>query len=230
LIRHRGVLANEAADSMMKQRIQLYGLGPQAADAAEVALVARKRGHPAQARVRRAVIHLLQPGPQPRVEVVQIGEVSLVDLAQELIAQRAVPALQLALALDMCCSTYRGEGKVGTFDQLIRAGRKGDNITPHHIPSDRHMAQHGVSRGKGIAINMEMPAPGSGGRHRQTFTCGTSADVDIAPRDALAAGVRDVRSIYQRDGLYDAYIRGQLREVIRQNRTDYQDIFVKRGG
>jgi len=45
------------------------------------------------------VVDLLDPGPQPGVEVGQIGNVALVEFAQELVTKRAVPALELALAL-----------------------------------------------------------------------------------------------------------------------------------
>ena len=120
------------------------------------------------------------------------------------------------------------EGQVGTYDDLLNAGTKGDNITPHHIPSAKLMERYGVSKGDGIAMNMEMPSPGVGGRHRQTFTYGNSADVDMLPRDALAAGIRDARNIYQQDGLYDAYIRQRLQEMIRQNKTTYPEIFQKK--
>ena len=60
---------------------------------------------------------------------------------------------------------------------------------------------------------MEMPSPGTGGHHRDTFNYGNRADVDMNSRDALTAGFRGARSIYQRDGLYDAYIRQQLQNV-----------------
>jgi len=120
-----------------------------------------------------------------------------------------------------------GELDVGTYDKLRKAGTKGDDITPHHIPSDNHMAQHGVSKKDGIAINMEHPHPGSGGRHRETFTYGTQADVNMSPRDALAAGVRDARKIYQKDGLYGPEARGALQEVIKQNKQTFPEIFAK---
>jgi hypothetical protein len=117
------------------------------------------------------------------------------------------------------------EGLVGTFDELIAAGTKGDDLTPHHIPSANRMAQEGVKRGDGLAINMEQPFPGAGGRHRETFTYGTRADADMTTRDALAAGVRDVRSIYQEHGLYDGYIRSNLQSLIERSRTDFPELF-----
>lgn len=45
----------------------------------------------------------------------------------------AVPSLPKPPAL------LPGEGKVGTFGELRRAGRRGDNLTPHHIPPDAFM-------------------------------------------------------------------------------------------
>jgi filamentous hemagglutinin len=124
-------------------------------------------------------------------------------------------------------SLLPGEGAVGTYDDLIAAGSKGDNITPHHIPSANHRAQHGVSKGDGIAINMEQPFPGSGGRHRATFTYGTQADLNLTPRQALGQGIWDARRIYQQDGLYGPGIRSSLQDVIRQNRAANPGLFDK---
>ena len=120
-----------------------------------------------------------------------------------------------------------GEGAVGTYDDLIAEGTKGDNITPHHIPSANHMAQHGVSKGDGIAINMEQPFQGAGGRHRQTFTYGNRADASLSARDALGRGVQDTRRIYQQDGLYTPQIRRALQELIRQNRAANPGLFTR---
>ena len=116
---------------------------------------------------------------------------------------------------------------VGTYDDLIAAGVKGDNITPHHIPSANRMALEGVSKGDGIAINMEQPFPGVGGRHRATFTYGTKADINMTARDALAAGVWDARQIYRADGLYTPQIRSSLQDLIRMNKANHPTIFVK---
>jgi hypothetical protein len=124
-------------------------------------------------------------------------------------------------------SLLPGEGAVGTYDDLIAAGSKGDNITPHHIPSANHRAQHGVSKGDGIAINMEQPFPGSGGRHRATFTYGTQADLNLTSRQALGQGIWDARRIYQQDGLYGPGIRSSLQDVIRQNRAANPGLFDK---
>jgi hypothetical protein len=48
------------------------------------------------------------------------------------------------------------EGKVGTFNQLDRMRVKGDNLTPHHLPSDAFMKARvpGYTRGEGIAMDL----------------------------------------------------------------------------
>ena len=87
--------------------------------------------------------------------------------------------------------------------------------------------RQGVARGNGVSIMMEQPVPGVGGRHRLTFNYGTSAGVGMTARAALAAGIRDVRTIYMHDELYTPYIRQQLQEVIRQNQSLYPSVFSK---
>jgi hypothetical protein len=119
------------------------------------------------------------------------------------------------------------EGNVGSYDDLIDAGTRGDGVTPHHMPSANHMNQYGIDKGDGISMNMEQPHPGVGGRHRATFNYGTKADAGMNAREALAAGVRDARRIYQRDGLYGARVRSGLRDVIRQNKAKFPKIFEK---
>lgn len=120
-----------------------------------------------------------------------------------------------------------GEGQIGTYRDLVTAGSRGDNLTPHHIPSANRMAQEGVSKADGIAMTMEQPSPGVGGRHRATFTYGTQADMPLPPRDALAAGIWDARRIYRDDNLYTPEIRSSLQELIRLNKTTYPTVFTK---
>ena len=45
------------------------------------------------------VINLLDPGPQPCIEVIQAGDQARVKFTEELITKRAMPAFQFALAL-----------------------------------------------------------------------------------------------------------------------------------
>ena len=120
------------------------------------------------------------------------------------------------------------EGNVGTARDLLAAGTKGDNLTPHHIPSANHMDRYGISWDDALAMNMEHPFPGFGGRHRATFTNGTQADAYMSARDALAAGVRDSRAIYQRQGLYSPVLRAQFQELIQRQLATYPTIFKKK--
>ncbi|MEG4849681.1 hypothetical protein QUB10_02085 [Microcoleus sp. B5-D4] len=115
-----------------------------------------------------------------------------------------------------------GETTVGQFGDLNKSRRTGDNLTPHHIPSDAYMKQIGISgytRNKGIAILMEQPYPGRGGRHRRTQSYGQRPDFSLSPRQALARAVWDVRSIYRQDRLYTPQIRRNLQQVIKQKQT-----------
>lgn len=74
---------------------------------------------------------------------------------------------------------------------------------------------------------MEHLSPGAGGRHRQTLSYGQSPDLSLSPREVLAREVRDLRSIYQGQGLYTPEIRQSLQQVIRLNKAAWLGIFEK---
>ena len=76
-------------------------------------------------------------------------------------------------------------------------------------------------------MNVEHPSPGKGGRHRRTRTYGRSPDLSETPREALARDIRDVRNIYQEDGLYNQEIRHSLQDVIQQNKQSFPNLFLK---
>ncbi len=122
-----------------------------------------------------------------------------------------------------------GEGAVGTYGELNKAGGKGDNLTAHHIPSDAYMKAKvpDYTRDKGISIWMEHPSPGTGGRHRKTLSYGLSPDLSLSPRQTLAREVWDVRSIYRQEGLYTPDIRRSLQQVIQLNKSSWSGIFNK---
>ncbi|WP_156876029.1 type VII secretion protein [Clostridium kluyveri] len=125
------------------------------------------------------------------------------------------------------------EGDVGTYEDLIDAGSRGDNITPHHMPSAKYMEPNaGVPKNDGVAMNMEQPFPGQGGRHRLTDTYGMTGEklqnyLNLSPRNALAHDIRDARSIYQNDNLYTPDIRQGLEDVIKMNKKLYPDLYKK---
>lgn len=87
----------------------------------------------------------------------------------------------------------------------------------------------GYTKGMGIAMMMEHPMPGQGGRHRQTISYGQSPNLSVSPRNVLAREIRDAQSIYRRQGLYSPEIRRSLQEVIRLNKLIWSRIFDKEG-
>ncbi|NEQ65267.1 MAG: hypothetical protein F6K21_07175 [Symploca sp. SIO2D2] len=84
------------------------------------------------------------------------------------------------------------------------------------------------TRAEGIAIMMEHPVPGKGGRHRQTLSYGQPPNLKLSPRQALAREVKDVRNIYRRQGLYTPQIRWSLQQLIKLNKIYWSRIFDKR--
>jgi len=117
------------------------------------------------------------------------------------------------------------EGKVGTYKDLVKSGSRGDNLTPHHMPSAEYMKSKGVAKNDGVSMNMEQPSPGVGGRHRETRSYGSGSDLTEAPRDALARDIMDARKIYQKDGLYTPEIRQSLQDAIKMNKKLYPNLF-----
>jgi hypothetical protein len=87
----------------------------------------------------------------------------------------------------------------------------------------------GYTREMGIAIMIEHPLPGKGGRHRQTISYGQRTDLSLSPRETLAREVRDARAIYRRQGLYTRQIRQSLQQVIRLNKSAWSGVFQKEG-
>ena len=137
--------------------------------------------------------------------------------------------------VDATKKLLKGELKVGTYKDLSKAGKRGDNLTPHHIPSDAYMKKHGgstYSRNDGVSINVEQPHPGTGGRHRSTKTYGSNmtdaqreAYYKMTPKEALEHDIEDLRKIYKDEGLYNKKVEDALQEVIKQNKVNHPDVF-----
>ena len=99
------------------------------------------------------------------------------------------------------------------------------------MPSAEYMSHRGVSKNDGLAMNMEMPSPGAGGRHRMTDTYGrnmTNAEKEyyysLPPRDALAYDVNNLREIYSSQGLYSE-IRPKIQEYIKTYKEYMPELF-----
>jgi hypothetical protein len=129
--------------------------------------------------------------------------------------------------------TKRGalkEGQVGTYGELHNSRVPGDHLTPNHMPQAAYMRKHGVKKEEGVAMMMEHPHPGMGGRHRQTRTYGKQPALQARPRSELAKDVVDARKIYRQDGIYTADIHQALKKVITQNKARFPELFKKGGG
>ncbi|WP_242476666.1 MULTISPECIES: hypothetical protein [Bacillus cereus group] len=110
----------------------------------------------------------------------------------------------------------------GKFGRLPNV--KGDDITGHHMPSNKYMQEEFEIKTKdSYAMFLEHPHPGQGGRHRRTFTYGLSQrtrseDFDLymslKPRDSLAFDINDLRRIMKEDGLYNKENKEKLKEYI----------------
>ena len=127
----------------------------------------------------------------------------------------------------------KGEGNIGTYRELLDAGEIGDNITPHHMPSAEYMSKYGIGKNEGFCMNMEMPSPGTGGRHRMTATYGrnmTDAQkayyYSLSPRNALAYDINNLREIYQEQGLY-SQIKPSLQQYIKESKKLYPQLYKK---
>jgi hypothetical protein len=119
------------------------------------------------------------------------------------------------------------EGKVGSYKELKKIGKPGDNLTPNYMPQASYLKKFDVKNKDGIFMMMEHHHPGMGGRHRLTRTYGKRPDFTSTLRSELAKDIKDARQIYKNDGLYTSKIRESLQEVIKQNKDKFPDLFKK---
>ncbi|SHO55717.1 RHS repeat-associated core domain-containing protein [Vibrio quintilis] len=125
-----------------------------------------------------------------------------------------------------------GELEVDEYGELS-PGVVGDNLTPHHMPSNKYVREKlGGKTEEGISMMMEQISPGKGGRHRKTRTYGgkgrKSELMKETPRNALARDIFDVRSIYLEDKLYGEKVRNSLKLVIAKNKKKWPGVFDKK--
>ncbi|MCC3382259.1 contractile injection system protein, VgrG/Pvc8 family [Paenibacillus farraposensis] len=110
-------------------------------------------------------------------------------------------------------------GKYGKLPNVT-----GDNITGHHMPSNKYMQdEFGIKTKDSYSMFLEHPHPGQGGRHRRTFTYGLSKATrpedftlykSLMPRDGLAFDINDLRRILKEDSLYNKTTRKRIQEYI----------------
>ena len=95
------------------------------------------------------------------------------------------------------------------------------------------MSAKGVAKNDGLCMNMEMPSPGTGGRHRMTDTYGRNMTDEqkayyysLSPRDALAYDIKNLRGIYKEQGLYSE-MRPKLQDYIKTYKDYMPGLFEK---
>ena len=113
---------------------------------------------------------------------------------------------------------------MGPFGKITQI--KGDELTPHHMPSAEFMVQrHGVHPNRSLAMNLE--APKTGGRHTRTESFGRKPFLDETPRTALARDLWDVRRILRQDRVYGPQARQAFREFIELSKRSFPELFEK---
>lgn len=122
------------------------------------------------------------------------------------------------------------EGRADTYGALDNQRIKGDNLTPNHVPQFAYMKQFGVKYRDSLAIWMEHPVPGTGGRHRATRTYGRRPNLAAQPRDELAHDIMDMRGLYRKEGIYQPQIRQGFQGLIRGWESFRPDLFSRNRG
>lgn len=137
--------------------------------------------------------------------------------------------------------------KYGALKRLNAVSNKNNGLIneAHHIPSDKFMLKHGVSKNEAVAINVEEF------RHRLTSTfAGRNMALlskNESPRQAMARDIRNMRDIYRyekkdilkrevkesnneyaiREKAYEKNLRQALQKVIKENKTRFPQLFNK---
>ena len=97
-IGHRAVLLHLALDAVVKKLVELGSKCAQWTNLRQILLITRQWRHASQTGMRRVMIDRFKPGPQPGIEVSQIGDTVEVEFTQKLITKGTMPAFELAFA------------------------------------------------------------------------------------------------------------------------------------
>lgn len=119
----------------------------------------------------------------------------------------------------------KNELKVGKYGDLTSKMRS-ENIEYHHIPSAKFMEQYGIKKSDGISMGVEKS------RHSLTRTYkGGNKPIlkkNESPREALARDIKDMKQIYRDNTLLNSEIKDNLKEVIKQNKEKFPNLFIKK--
>jgi len=147
----------------------------------------------------------------------------------------------------------KNELKTGTFKRLRQINKLNKKNTyskytendAHHIPSAEFMKKYGVNRNDAVAINVEKIRHGLTRTYKSRNK--TLLNNNEKPREALARDIKNMREIYRyekenlvkrkrgesalnysnRKKTYDKDLRTAFKEVIKENKKKFPDIFKK---
>ncbi len=113
---------------------------------------------------------------------------------------------------------------VGNYRNLIHILKK-ELVQRDHIPSTKQIEKSGVKKGDGIAIGTQHDRHGL----TRTYKNGNKEVLkqNETPREALARDIADYKKISQDNGLYGQKTRDALKEVIKQNKEKFPNLYNK---
>jgi hypothetical protein len=118
---------------MIKNRIQLRGLLTELPYLCQVLLEASQRGFVIETAMGSTVIDLLNPGPEPGIEIVQVIDARDYQLTQELVTESPMPAFQFALALGRIRSAVN-QPNIQSRTNALQGGRAiGRAVIDHQL-------------------------------------------------------------------------------------------------
>ena len=155
-IGNRAVLLHLTLDAVVKELIKLGGKYAQRTNLRQILLITRQWRDACQTGMRRVMVDRFKPGPQPSIEVSQIGDTVEVKFTQKLVAEGTMPAFELALAFGRIRPTVnevnaqphtnalQGIGAIGRTivdDEFDRQAPPQQRLLEHALNIQRRFAQ-----------------------------------------------------------------------------------------
>ena len=142
-----------------------------------------------------------------------------VKQGSKLIAKKTIKNAQK----DSTKPLLKNELKVDKYSKLKQNPEKG--LDYHHIPSTKQIEKSGIKKGDGIAIGTQHDRHGL----TRTYKNGNKEVLkqNEKPREALARDIADYKKISQDNGLYGQQTRDALKEVIKQNKEKFPNLYNK---
>jgi hypothetical protein len=127
-----------------------------------------------------------------------------------------------------------GEGRTGIHTNVRNQNRREglSQVESNHLPPASFLRRHGVRPEDGVTMNTQQIHGTRDGRHFDFHQLPEVRNLtrpmdQTGGRDALSRCIRGMRETYQRDGVYTPDIRRGLQDVIRQNRREHPELFLR---